>query len=130
MRRGGEHIDSFRAEKDLDETNGSDGPVDPEVSEEDEGHRPKNKPVETLRADQYGENTPARKTTSRLQPIFGLSLVCLGVALVTTFSPPPIGVNTGRNGTQCADTAALMLLFERAAALMLLFERARIVRTL
>ena len=85
--------------------NGSNGPVDPEVSEEDEGRRPKNKPVETLRADQYGENTPARKTTSRLQPIFGLSLVCLGVALVTTFSPPPIGVNTGRNGTQCADTA-------------------------
>lgn len=33
----------------------------------------------------------------RTHPIFTLSFLCVAVAVVTTFAPPPVGVNTGRD---------------------------------
>ena len=41
-------------------------------------------------------------------PIFILSFLCLGIALVTTFAPPPVGVNNGRGGSECADHDGVM----------------------
>ena len=42
------------------------------------------------------------KSVRAVHPIFILSLLCVGVAVVTTFAPPPVGVNTGRDGPECA----------------------------
>ena len=77
-------------------------PVAPVSSGAEVSHTMTKHPPPAATKQAHGLCERAAKSVRAVHPIFVLSVLCVGVAVVTTFAPPPVGVNTGRDGPECA----------------------------